>query len=342
MADEFVEWSTEDFSKKMQDAFEKNISPGLSEIRDHANKISNHIKDGNLEAAIEIVGDDKVMSMTNNLIQTESYFTKIKSLTEEVKTNLKSAGDHSEYTNTLLAHQEDLSKRIADGGELIKQSTQVTIPDLEEKIALEKDALFVLDASDASYSSRLEKLQQLEDSLVQENARNKELIAQETALKHFKDKQLETMLDIVKQGGTTSRMMMDISLHNSNILRTSEKNLENLNKSNDALHEMGKNKKELLESVKALKTEIESNIDSMQSSITDTINKLPFVGKYINAFLEKPLSDASKMIKDSLNQALEASLKTLSDTKSTTHALKAGFSAITDSLKSFGDRKSVV
>ena len=336
MADEFVEWSTEDFSKKMQDAFEKNISPGLSEIRDHANKISNHIKDGNLEEAIEIVGDDKVMSMANNLIQTESYFTKIKSLTEEVKTNLKGAGNHSEYTNTLLAHQEDLSKRIADGGELIKQSTEVAIPDLEEKIALEKDALFVLDASDASYSSRLEKLQQLEESLVKETARNKELLAQETALKHFRDKQLETMLDIVKQGGTTSRMMMDISLNNSNILRTSEKNLENIKKSNDALHEMGQNKKKLLESAKALKTEAESSIDSIQSSITDTIDKLPLVGNYINAFLEKPLSDASKMIKDSLNEALEASLKTLSDTKSTTHALKAGFSSITGALKSFG------
>ena len=102
--------------------------------------------------------------------------------------------------NIISDKQLDLTQRIANAGNLIKESNEETIPSLQAQIQQEQTKLSLLNLNDSNYASQLETVNQLEESLVRENARTANLIGQQQALTNLKDVELQKLTDIVNGG----------------------------------------------------------------------------------------------------------------------------------------------
>ena len=293
-----------DFTNQLQKSVKDNLTPEITKVNDLTKEFKNSVIEGNWSVAIDLVGSDKVKEINTELTSSSAYFEKIKSETAIINDKLKSANGASELRNVISDKQLDLTQRIANVSDAVVKSNEQTIPSLQAQIQQEQTKLSLLNLNDSNYASQLETVNQLEETLVQENARTADLIGQQQALTNLKDVELQKLTEIVDGGGQMSAIYTKLGQYNADLIKSSEQNLEVNKDLRDVMSEMGDNKKDLIKGAQDVIDEYTNGIDKVGKSIEGAFASLPIVGGMLSAMIKGPLEEASKVAQHKLRDAL--------------------------------------
>ena len=325
-----------DFTNQLQKSVKDNLTPEITKVNDLTKEFKNSVIEGNWSVAIDLVGSDKVKEINTELTSSSAYYEKIKSETAIINDKLKSANGISAKKNIIDDKQLELSQRIANAGDLIKESNEQTIPSLQAQIQQEKTKLSLLNFNDSNYASQLDTVKQLEESLEQENLRTADLIGQQQALTNLKDVELQKMREILGSAGQMSAIYTKLGQYNADLIKSSEQNLEVNKDLRDVMSEMGDNKKELIAGAKDIMNEYSSGLDNIQKGLQGAIDKIPLVGGMLNAMVKGPLDEAVSVAKLGLAQSFLDATKNAGGLAAGSVAIKAGFKGMATGLASVG------
>ena len=288
-----------DFTSQLQKSVKDNLTPEITKVNDLTKEFKNSVIEGNWSVAIDLVGSDKVKEINTELTSSSAYFEKIKSESSLINEQLNKAVSKSELKNIISDKQLDLTQRIANAGNLIKESNEETIPSLQAQIQQEQTKLSLLNLNDSNYASQLETVNQLEESLVRENARTANLIGQQQALTNLKDVELQKLTDIVN-GGQMSAIYTKLGQYSNDLIKSSEQNLQVNMDLRDVMSEMGNNKKELIDGAKDVIDEYTEGLSKIGQGIESAFSSLPVVGGMLSAMVKGHLKKQLKLHKENL------------------------------------------
>ena len=322
-----------DFTSQLQKSVKDNLTPEITKVNDLTKEFKNSVIEGNWSVAIDLVGSDKVKEINTELTSSSAYFEKIKSESSLINEQFNKAVSKSELKNIISDKQLDLTQRIANAGNLIKESNEETIPSLQAQIQQEQTKLSLLNLNDSNYASQLETVNQLEESLVRENARTANLIGQQQALTNLKDVELQKLTDIVNGGGQMSAIYTNLGQYSNDLIKSSEQNLQVNMDLRDVMSEMGNSKKELIDGAKDVIDEYTEGLSKIGQGIESAFSSLPVVGGMLSAMVKGPLEEATKTAQGKLRDAL---INSGDATKALTDGVSAFGSGIANIGKSIG------
>jgi hypothetical protein len=315
------------FASQLQKSIEGGLLPTQSEINDITKQITENLNSGEIDSAINIVGGDKVKELSTQLTTSAAMYEKIKNESLSITHELTKANTEHELEEKILQQMFSLNDRIANAQNLIAESHEKLIPNLQSELVNSQTKLSLMEKTDAGYADQLNVVKEIGVSIENEKLRIADIAGQQTALVKLRDEELSKATDLLGQDKSIYDMRMEITKNSRELIKTAKEHLDVTSDLENIIEGLGDNMKELLEDNKDLIKEFHNEIDAMQSGILNTIKKIPLIGGILATSVQKPLEEATKIVKEKFTQGF---------LKMQQEAAKPG-ATLSDSLKAGAD-----
>ena len=296
-----------DFTKSLQKSVNENLTPGIKKVNDITQAFAKSIKKGNWEVAVDLIGSDKVKSVTAEIQSTSKYYEIINEETSKLKSEIDQITSKEAARTLAQSESVRLNQDLVEVTDAINKNTKEIVPDLQTQVLQEKTKLSYLTAADTNYDEQTSKVKEAELALQQANTSTASMLGRQQAITDLLKTQVKKLEEAAKAGvahGNWANNSKDLSKIYDDILGTSEKNLAVNKELKSTLMDIGDQKKEHIEGAKNIVDEYTGGLDKIGKGIESTFSSLPVVGGMISASIKGPLEEATEVAKEKLRNAL--------------------------------------